>query len=210
MQSLRIAVPAAFIGTVIAAMPMVKRMDPRLYDFILGTLHREDEMHINYAYRQLLEHHDWHDGSGERGKAPFDMPSSTKEAITTAAATEEQFLSNAHSRIKRQVQLEIQRQIEDASTRAQCTEAKMQYARFVSAGGKMASRWLELPPRESRLSKAPPIFTLLFFPSHLFRIQNSTAIHNTKLYVIQERAHQRKTKNFRGWNLSLFKFRGCI
>ena len=29
---------------------------------------------------------------GERGKAPFDMPTSTKEAITTAAATEEQFL----------------------------------------------------------------------------------------------------------------------
>jgi len=82
LQSLRIAVPAAFIGTVIAAMQMVKRMDPRLCDFILGTLHREDEMHINYAYRQLLEHHDWHDGSDERGKAPFDMPSSTKEAIT--------------------------------------------------------------------------------------------------------------------------------
>ena len=146
-------------------MPMVKRMDSRLYDFILGTLHRGDEMHINYAYRQLLEHHDWHDGSSERGKAPFDMPSSTREAITTAAATEEQFLSNAHSRIKRQVQREIQRQIEDASTRAQCTEAKFQYARFVSAGGKMASRWLDLPPRESRLSKVP-----LFFPSHLFRI----------------------------------------
>ena len=61
--------------------------------------------------------------------------------------------------------MEIQRQVDDANTRAQCMEAKMQYARFVSAGGKMASRWLDLPPRESRLPKAP-----LFFPNHLFRI----------------------------------------
>ena len=72
-------------------MPMAKRMDPRLYDFILGTLDRGDEMHINHAYRQLLEHLDWHGGSGERGKAPFDMPTSTRKAITTAAATEEQY-----------------------------------------------------------------------------------------------------------------------
>ena len=49
LHTLRTAAPAAFMGTVIAAMPMAKATAPRLYDFMLGSLEREDEMHIDYA-----------------------------------------------------------------------------------------------------------------------------------------------------------------
>ena len=68
-------------------MPMAKATAPRLYDFMLRSLEREDEMHIDYAYKTLLAYHDWHDLPTVNKKAPFAMPTSTKAGVTTAEAT---------------------------------------------------------------------------------------------------------------------------
>ena len=94
--------PAAYVSTVIALIPTLKLAAPKLHDYFLSELD-SDTFHVDYAYKQLLLHHEWHDGSPEGGNPPFKMPMSTKKAITTAAASEQSFMSNRESRIAKQV-----------------------------------------------------------------------------------------------------------
>ena len=147
----------------IALIPTLKLAAPWLHDYFLSEL-ESDTFHVDYAYKQLLLHHEWHDGSPERGAPPFKMPMSTKKAITTAAASEKQFMSNRGSRIAKQVRKALASRAEKG-TRGERKVAKQQYARFLSAGGKMAYHWLGLVPRITRLERQP-----IRFPGHLFKI----------------------------------------
>ena len=165
LSDLRSAVPASYMRTVIATVPTLKVVSPTLYQFFLDQIGGDDKFHVDYAYAKLLADFYWHDPSlPERGAAPFKLPTSTRKAVTTAAAQEKQFMQNTHSRSKYYVMQELERNCTRGSRVSQ-RWAKWQRARFVSAGGKLAHQWLGVLPKEARLIRPPPKFE-----GHLFKI----------------------------------------
>ena len=160
------SVSASYISTVIAMTPTLKTVTPHLYQLFVDQLSASDSLYVGYAYDQLLGDFYWHDGSPDRGKAPFTIPKNVRTAVTTAPVKEKHFMTNRYSRERHLVLEGLDAQCKPGTgTRVQQKWAKWQRARFVSAGGKMAYHWLGLLPRKARITRLPQRFE-----SHLFRI----------------------------------------
>ena len=97
-----------------------------------------------------MEHHNWFDGSDNRGKPAYFLPANVKRAMSSAIPTEKQLNANLYAGIKHEVLAARQQRIREAGTEAENKEEKSQRARFISAGGKHAFQWLHIPPEAAR------------------------------------------------------------
>ena len=82
-----------------------------------------------------MEHHDWFDGSDERGQPVYFLPANVKKAMSSAIPTEKQLNDNLYARIKH-----------EADTEAKGEEEIRQRARLLSTGEKSSFQWLHIPP----------------------------------------------------------------
>jgi hypothetical protein len=112
-----------------------------------------------------MEHHDWFDGSDERGEPVYFLPANVRKAMSSAIPTEKQLNANLYARIKHEVLTARQRRIREADTEAEKEEEIRQRARLQSAGGKYAFQWLHIPPKAARWG-----LRAINFPGHLFDI----------------------------------------
>ena len=72
----------------------------------MNSVTGEDQFYARYTYDQIMEHHDWHDGSEERGKPAYDLPQRVRKALSGAKPTEKQLNANMYSRIYKQIMIE--------------------------------------------------------------------------------------------------------
>ena len=63
-----------------------------------------------------MEHHDWFDGSDERGKPVYFLPTNVKKTMSSAVPTEKQLNANLYARIKQEVLTARQQRIREAGT----------------------------------------------------------------------------------------------
>ena len=91
-----------------------------------------------------MEHHDWFDGSDERGEPANFVPTSAKKTMSSATPMEKQANVNIYTRIKHEVLAARQQRIRKAETEAERDEEMRQRARLMSAGEKYAFQWLHI------------------------------------------------------------------
>ena len=63
-----------------------------------------------------MEHHDWFDGSDERGELAYFLSTKVKKAMGSAVPTEKQLNANLYARIKHEVIAARQQRIREAGT----------------------------------------------------------------------------------------------
>jgi hypothetical protein len=157
--------PGAYMSSIITAAHSIKTHSPRLHKHLMKSLTDKDQFYARFTYDQVMEHHDWFDGSDERGEPTFFLPNSVGKAMSSAIPTEKQLNANLYARIKHEVLAARQKRIREAETEAVKKEEMRQRARLISAGGKYAFQWLHIPPKAARWG-----LSTLNFPGHLFDI----------------------------------------
>ena len=91
-------------------------------DLIAGDLISEMGL---YTYDQVMEHHDWFDGSDERGEPAYFLPTNVKKAMSSAAPTEKQLNANLYACIKHEVLAASQQRIREVGSHQ--PEANMRF-----------------------------------------------------------------------------------
>ena len=127
--------------------------------------HTGDPFRVKDAAAQIMEHHDWHDGTTARGKAPYPLPQNVEQLLTGACPQEHHLKRNLDSRLYALTMAAYDTQIARARNATELAVARQDKTRFVSAGGRMASAWLSIPPKADRFATSP-----VRFPGHLFSI----------------------------------------
>ena len=163
IQRLTTTAPISYLGSINRSIPALKTHSPLIARHIQQSIKDKDQFDIHATYQRVKEHADWHDHPLNTN-APFRMPNSTAAGIKNPEASAEMFSKNLHSRT-RQTLTRILIERTKTTNAAEAVLAKRNLARFRSAGGKMASRFLELIPKQSRFERRP-----LLMPPHLFSI----------------------------------------
>ena len=144
IPSLAMITPGAYMSSLITSTHNLQLHSPKLHKHLMNSTAGEDQFFASYTYDQVMEHHNWHDGSDKRGKPSYDLPNSVRKAMSSAIPTEKQLNSNMYSRIYKQVMMERSRRIRTAKDKSTEKEEKIQRARLISAGGKFAYQWLQI------------------------------------------------------------------
>ena len=165
IPTLAMIMPGAYMSSLITAAHNIQTHSPRLYRHLMKSITNNDQFYARFTYDQVMEHHDWFDGSDERGVPPNFLPKNVGKAMTSAIPTEKQLNANLYARIKHEVLAARQRRIREAGTEAEKQEEMRQRARLLSAGGKYAFQWLHIPPKAARWG-----LPTINFPGHLFDI----------------------------------------
>ena len=116
----------------------------------MNSVMGDDQFYASYTYDHVMERHDWHDGSGECGKPANGLPRRVRKALSGAKPTEKQLNANMYSRICKQIMTERNRRTREAKDQATREKESAQGARLISAGGKCAYQWLQIPPKAAR------------------------------------------------------------
>ena len=64
--------------------PHIQLHSPRLNEHLMNSMMSDDQFYASYTYDQVMEHHDWHDGSEERGKPAYDLPRRARKTLSGA------------------------------------------------------------------------------------------------------------------------------
>ena len=108
----------------------------------MKSIINNDQFYARFTYGQVMEHHDWFNGSDERGEPVYFLPANVKKAMSSAIPTEKQLNTNLYARIKHGVLAARQQRIREADSEADREEEMRQRARLISVGGKYAFQWL--------------------------------------------------------------------
>ena len=165
IPTLAMIMPGAYMSSLITAAHNIQSHSPRLHKHLMKSIINHDQFYARFTYDQIMEHHDWFDGSDERGEPVYFLPANVKKAMSSAIPTEKQLNANLYARIKHEVLNARQRRIREADTTTEREEEQRQRARLISAGGKYAFQWLHIPPKAARWG-----LPNINFPGHLFDI----------------------------------------
>ena len=80
--------PGAYMSSLITSTHNLQLHSPKLHEHLMNSVTGEDQFYARYTYDQVMEHHDWHDGSEERGKPAYDLPQRVRKALSGAKPTE--------------------------------------------------------------------------------------------------------------------------
>jgi hypothetical protein len=81
-----------------------------------------------------MEHHDWFDGSDERGEPVYFLPANVKKAMSSAIPTEKQLNANLYARIKHEVLAARKQRIREADTETEREEKMRPQVRLALIG----------------------------------------------------------------------------
>ena len=165
IPTLNTIAPIAYVASVIKSGALLESHSPSLHSHLMRCVLGDDPLGIRSAVSRVMEHHDWHDGTTRRGKAPYVMPSNIMRLLTEACPRELDLKRNLDSRVHHIVTDAYEARVLWAPDKAAAADAQHHKARFASASGKMASAWLNIPPKAERFNTAPALF-----PGHLFHI----------------------------------------
>jgi hypothetical protein len=165
IPTLAMIMPGAYMSSLITAAHNIQTHSPRLHKHLMKSITYNDQFYARFTYDQVMEHHDWFDGSDERGEPVYFLPANVRKAMSSAIPTEKQLNASLYARIKHEVLAARQRRIREANTGAEKEEEMRQRARLLSAGGKYAFQWLHIPPKAARWG-----LPTINFPGHLFDI----------------------------------------
>jgi hypothetical protein len=76
IPTLAMIMPGAYMGSLITAAHNIQLHIPRL--------HNNDQFYARFAYGQVMEHHDWFDGSDNKGEPVYFLPANVKSRQRTA------------------------------------------------------------------------------------------------------------------------------
>ena len=82
------------MSSLITAAHNTQLHSPRLHKHLMKSIINNDQFYARFTYDQVMEHHDWFDGSDERGEPVYFLLATVKKAMSSAIPTEKQL--NAH------------------------------------------------------------------------------------------------------------------
>jgi hypothetical protein len=135
IPTLAMIMPGAYMSSLITATHNIQLHSPRLHQHLMKIINNNDQFYARFTYDQVKEHHDWFDGSDERGEPVYFLPANVKKAMSSAIPTEKTLNANLYARIKHEVLAARQRRIREADTEAEREEEMRQRVRLLSAGG---------------------------------------------------------------------------
>ena len=110
------------MSSLVTAAHNIQLHSPRLYKHLMRSIINDDQFYARFTYDQVMEHHDWFDGSDERGEPAFFQPANVKKVMSSAAPTEKQLNANLYARIKHEVLAARQQRIREAGSETEKTE----------------------------------------------------------------------------------------
>ena len=87
IPTLIMIMPGAYMSSLITTTHNIQLHSPRLHKQLMKSIINNDQFYA-WFYDQVMEHHDWFDGSDERGEPVYFLPApSRRRSISTLTST---------------------------------------------------------------------------------------------------------------------------
>ena len=160
--------PSVYVTSAMTSFRTMKTHAADLADHLKKSLSSgEDQFAFVHNYIQLQNMHSWFDGSEKKGTAVVRIEADMEKALTKGALTANRLARNLHTRVRRTLMWNWRCIAEDRKLTPWLKQkARDDIARLESASGKVASKWLDCPPRAARTEvtipkPAPHIFEIM-------------------------------------------------
>ena len=85
---LAMIMPGAYMNSLITDTHDIQLHSPRLHKHLMKSIINNDHFYAWFTYSQVMEHHNWFDGSDERGGPVYFLPANVKKTTSSAIPTE--------------------------------------------------------------------------------------------------------------------------